>query len=253
MPPWLLTRHQNITKVVWLLQFRGLQCNAMFNIFSFLVLEFTVVISPPPPRKWLLSTESHFYPNGGLQKIARPPHPPPLLGRGAENDDRIKILKSPEFPRLRSLFEPLDMSVLGKGDCRLSDSTLCVIFHGMSYCQNCVFLKLPRVVVTGVRKNSTTHREVTFEIHPLTHSSIRTFAMAQEIYAATTNRIRDPFPRTAPSMCHCWRCARGRHRSPAPPSNPPQSGWSGSGWRPSTFFGVTPPMIPGATLFFRRF
>ena len=31
-----------------------------------------------------------------------------------ETDDRLKILQSPEFPRLRSLFEPLDMSVLGK-------------------------------------------------------------------------------------------------------------------------------------------
>lgn len=45
-----------------------------------------------------------FCSHGGLPRYYGPP----------ENDDRIKILQSPEFPRLRSLFEPLDMSVLGK-------------------------------------------------------------------------------------------------------------------------------------------
>jgi protein phosphatase len=45
-----------------------------------------------------------FCSHGGIPRYYGPP----------ENDDRIKILKSPDFPRLRSLFEPLDMSVLGK-------------------------------------------------------------------------------------------------------------------------------------------
>eukprot|EP00993_Chasmostoma_nieuportense_P000352 NODE_1325_length_1550_cov_33.947294_g1253_i0.p1 GENE.NODE_1325_length_1550_cov_33.947294_g1253_i0~~NODE_1325_length_1550_cov_33.947294_g1253_i0.p1 ORF type:complete len:468 (-),score=122.18 NODE_1325_length_1550_cov_33.947294_g1253_i0:54-1457(-) len=31
-----------------------------------------------------------------------------------EDDDRLALLQSPDFPRFRSLFEPLDMSVLGK-------------------------------------------------------------------------------------------------------------------------------------------
>eukprot|EP00667_Euglena_gracilis_P009519 EG_transcript_9673 len=45
-----------------------------------------------------------FCSHGGIPRYYGPP----------ENDDRLKVLKSPEFPRLRSLFEPLDMSVLGK-------------------------------------------------------------------------------------------------------------------------------------------
>eukprot|EP01012_Entosiphon_sulcatum_P034989 TRINITY_DN4442_c0_g1_i2.p1 TRINITY_DN4442_c0_g1~~TRINITY_DN4442_c0_g1_i2.p1 ORF type:complete len:500 (-),score=62.91 TRINITY_DN4442_c0_g1_i2:152-1549(-) len=45
-----------------------------------------------------------FCSHGGIPRYYGPP----------DSDDRITLLSSPEFPRFRSLFEPLDMSVLGK-------------------------------------------------------------------------------------------------------------------------------------------